>query len=145
MKSSSTGNCLRVAAVMPSADTFTVTCPVGVDDTWTVPSGVDKVLFDAQGGGGGASTRPDAGAPGAGGRVQGTIFAVPTTTFPTTTDEDATVDLRRLIPAWIISGVVHVLLLSLFLLVTVQTGQGSIDVGWGIIEGKIDDVPFEGA
>jgi len=58
---------------------------------------------------------------------------------PTSTDEDTTVDLRRLIPAWIISGLVHVLLLSLFLLVTVQTGQGSISVGWGTIEGKIED------
>ena len=61
--------------------TFTVSCPVGADDAWTVPSGVDNVMFDVQGAGGGASTRPEAGGPGAGGRVQGTLFASPGTTF----------------------------------------------------------------
>jgi hypothetical protein len=59
--------------------------------------------------------------------------------IPTTTDDDATTDLRRLIPAWIVSGVVHVVLLSLFLLVTVQTGQGSIEIGLSVIESKIDE------
>jgi hypothetical protein len=59
--------------------------------------------------------------------------------IPTTTDEDTT-DIRRLVPAWIISGVVHVVLLSLFLLVTVQAGGSSpIETSLTLIESKIDD------
>jgi hypothetical protein len=59
--------------------------------------------------------------------------------IPSTSDEDNTADLRRLVPAWIISGVVHVVLLSLFLLVTVSQGQGSINTELSVIESKVDD------
>src|SRR5262245_53534689 len=37
-------------------------------------------------------------------------------------DDDAIFDFRQLLPAWIISGVVHVIVLSLFLLVAVTGG-----------------------
>lgn len=59
--------------------------------------------------------------------------------IPSTSDEDNTADLRRLVPAWIISGVVHVVLLSLFLLVTVSQGQGSVNTELSVIESKVDD------
>src|SRR5271154_1209409 len=59
--------------------------------------------------------------------------------IPSTSDEDNTADLRRLVPAWIISGVVHVVLLSLFLLVTVSQGQGSINTELSVIESKVED------
>src|SRR5438034_88007 len=36
-------------------------------------------------------------------------------------EDDGGFDLRRILPAWIISGVIHVVLLSLFLLVTFNT------------------------
>ena len=59
---------------------------------------------------------------------------------PTVQDEDDTFDFRRLLPAWIISGVIHVVLLSLFLLVYVGS-SGAITSGMEntIIETKVED------
>jgi hypothetical protein len=45
----------------------------------------------------------------------------------------------HLLPAWIISGVVHVVLLCLFLLVTVGDSPGGVDTHLAVIESKIDD------
>ncbi|MBY0525538.1 MAG: terpene cyclase/mutase family protein [Gemmataceae bacterium] len=59
--------------------------------------------------------------------------------IPTPGDEDTTTDMRRLIPAWIISGVIHVVLLSLFLLVTVSQGQGSMQTELSVIESKVEE------
>jgi hypothetical protein len=58
--------------------------------------------------------------------------------IPTTGDEDTTADFRRLIPAWIISGVVHVVLLSLFLLVTVSQGKATVESTLTVLEGRIE-------
>ena len=41
---------------------------------------------------------------------------------PHLNEEDSVFDFRQLLPAWIISGVVHVVILSLFLLVAVTGG-----------------------
>ena len=59
---------------------------------------------------------------------------------PTVQDEDDTFDFRRLLPAWIISGVIHVVLLSLFLLVYVGSGSATTSgMENTIIETKVDD------
>jgi hypothetical protein len=59
--------------------------------------------------------------------------------IPTSADEDTIADMRRLVPAWIVSGVVHVVLLSLFLLVTVQAGGSPVGIELTVLEGKIGD------
>ncbi len=59
--------------------------------------------------------------------------------IPSTSDEDNTADMRRLIPAWIISGVVHVVLLSLFLLVTVASSTATPNTELSVIESKVED------
>jgi hypothetical protein len=53
--------------------TATVTCPVGVDDTWTVPAGVSQATFDLQGAAGGTAGAAG-GAGGAGGDTTATII-----------------------------------------------------------------------
>lgn len=58
---------------------------------------------------------------------------------PTLGDDNDTTDIRRLIPAWIISGVVHVVLLSLFLLVTVSQAPGTVNTELTTIESKVEE------
>lgn len=54
-------------------------------------------------------------------------------------DDDA-LDFRKLLPAWIISGVIHIVLLSLFLLVYVGSGSGSESFMENtVIETKVDE------
>ena len=53
--------------------------------------------------------------------------------------DDDGVDLRRLIPAWIISGVIHVVLLSLLLLFTVGETIGGVGSETAVIESQVDD------
>ncbi|MBY0525537.1 MAG: terpene cyclase/mutase family protein [Gemmataceae bacterium] len=63
------------------------------------------------------------------------VVAVP----PLPCEDDATFEWRRLMPAWIVSGAIHVLVLLLFLFVTVQTSSASSGTELGVIETKIDD------
>jgi hypothetical protein len=53
--------------------------------------------------------------------------------------EEEGLDLRRIIPAWIISGVIHVVLLSAFLLITYTVSAAAPDKVETIVENKIDD------
>src|SRR6516225_10082023 len=53
--------------------------------------------------------------------------------------DDEGVDLRRLIPAWIISGVIHVVLLSLLLLFTIGDTFGSVGTENAVVESSVDD------
>ena len=62
---------------------------------------------------------------------------------PTLGDDNSTTDIRRLIPAWIISGVVHVILLSLFLLVTVTGANSAVNTELTHIESKVEDTPID--
>ena len=58
----------------------TVTCPVGINHTWTVPSGVTFATFDVQGGGGGVD--PNVAATGApGGHARATLNVVAGQTY----------------------------------------------------------------
>src|SRR5262245_57367489 len=58
---------------------------------------------------------------------------------PGSQPEERTTHWQRLVPAWIISGIVHVVLLSLFLLVAVDEGRSSIATELSALESKIDD------
>jgi len=53
--------------------------------------------------------------------------------------DDDGIDLRRLIPAWIISGVIHVVLLSLLLLFTVGETMGGVGSETAVIESEVED------
>jgi hypothetical protein len=53
--------------------------------------------------------------------------------------DDDGIDLRRLIPAWLISGVIHVLLLSLLLLFSIGDTFGSMGTENAVVESGIDD------
>jgi hypothetical protein len=59
---------------------------------------------------------------------------------PQVAEASPPVSLARLIPAWIVSGIVHVVLLSLFLLVTVSQGQSPVSTELSVIESKVDEV-----
>jgi len=56
-----------------------------------------------------------------------------------TSDEDKGPDLRRLLPAWIISGVIHVVFLCLFLLVTFSSQASPVSTEVAVVENKIDE------
>jgi hypothetical protein len=60
-------------------------------------------------------------------------------TAPPRAPEAPPLELGKLMPAWIISGVVHVVLLSLFLLVTVSDSSGGINTQLGVIECRVED------
>jgi hypothetical protein len=53
--------------------------------------------------------------------------------------DDEGIDLRRLIPAWIISGVIHVVLLSILLLFTIGDTFGSIGSENAVVESQVDE------
>jgi len=63
-----------------SGTTATVTCPVGVDDTWTVPPGVGQATFDLQGAAGGARGTVAVDAGGTGGRTTAAVGVTAGTT-----------------------------------------------------------------
>ncbi|MBY0528176.1 MAG: terpene cyclase/mutase family protein [Gemmataceae bacterium] len=54
-------------------------------------------------------------------------------------DEDSAPHWSRLIPAWIVSGVIHVVLLSLFLLVTVTGSAATAEMDFTTIVGNVQD------
>ncbi len=54
-------------------------------------------------------------------------------------DEGGGMDLRRLLPAWIISGVIHVVLGMLFLLVTLTSNASPVATEVAVVENKIEE------
>ncbi len=48
-------------------------------------------------------------------------------------------DLTRLLPAWIVSGVIHVILLCLFLLITLSSTASPVATEVAVVENKIED------
>src|SRR5262249_32289066 len=49
------------------------------------------------------------------------------------------IDLRRLIPAWIVSGVVHIVLLSILLLFSISDTFGSVGSESSVVESQVDE------
>ncbi|HEY2214569.1 MAG TPA: glycine-rich protein, partial [Acidimicrobiales bacterium] len=63
-----------VGCTSSGTNIMTVTCPVGLDDTWTVPTGVIDATFNVDGAQGGSSVNGDSGgSPGQGGELTATI------------------------------------------------------------------------
>lgn len=62
---------------------------------------------------------------------------------PALGDDNSTTDIRRLIPAWIISGVIHVVLLSAFLLIAVGQSAAVPNQELSVIESKVEDSPID--
>jgi hypothetical protein len=53
--------------------------------------------------------------------------------------DDEGIDLRKLIPAWVISGVIHVVTLSVLLLVTVGASGGSVNGDYVLLQSDVDN------
>jgi hypothetical protein len=72
-------------------------------------------------------------------RTDGTAAAAPLIRMTPLQGDDEGIDLRRLIPAWIISGVIHVVLLSLLLLFSIGDTFGSVGSENSVVESQVDE------
>ncbi len=71
-----------VGCTSSGTTTITVTCPVGLGDTWTVPTGVVAATFNVDGAQGGSSFNGDSGgSPGQGGELMATLLVTAGQTY----------------------------------------------------------------